>query len=152
MAFKLFKKKGKRACVIGLDGVPHSMLTRLMEQGVMPKTREIMASGVLRSMTVTLPEISSVSWSTFMTGKNPGEHGIFGFTDLKEGAYSLRFPSFRDLQTETIWDRLGRSGLKSIVINQPSTYPAREIPGVLISGFVAIDIDKALYPRKYLAS
>jgi predicted AlkP superfamily phosphohydrolase/phosphomutase len=111
-----------------------------------------MGGGVLRSMTVTLPEISSVSWSTFMTGKNPGEHGVFGFTDLKEGSYDLRFPMFRDIKTETIWDRLGRSGLKSIVVNQPSTYPAREIPGVLISGFVAIDIDKALYPRKYLAS
>ncbi|MEE9270760.1 MAG: alkaline phosphatase family protein [Candidatus Krumholzibacteria bacterium] len=152
MAFKLFKRKGKRACVIGLDGVPHSLLTDLMQRGAMPHTRDIMSQGVLRSMTVTLPEISSVSWSTFMTGKNPGEHGIFGFTDFKAGSYNLRFPSFRDLQTETIWDRLGRSGLKSIVINQPSTYPAREIPGVLISGFVAIDIDKALYPRKYLPS
>jgi predicted AlkP superfamily phosphohydrolase/phosphomutase len=152
MAFKLFKRKGKRACVVGLDGVPHSLLCTLMEGGAMPNTRRILAGGVLRSMTVTLPEISSVSWSTFMTGRNPGEHGIFGFTDLKAHSYDLRFPMFPDLKCETIWDRLGRSGLRSIVVNQPSTYPAREIPGVLISGFVAIDIDKALYPRRYLAS
>jgi predicted AlkP superfamily phosphohydrolase/phosphomutase len=152
MAFKFLKRKAPRACVIGLDGVPHSMLQHLMERGVMPHTRDIVSRGVLRDMTVTLPEISSVSWSTFMTGKNPGEHGIFGFTDLKEGSYSLRFPSFRDLKTDTIWDRLGERDMRSIVINQPSTYPAREIPGVLISGFVAIDMDKALYPRKYLAA
>jgi len=152
MAFKLFKKKGNKACVVGLDGVPHSLLGDMIDRGVMPNTKRIMAGGVLRDMTVTLPEISSVSWSTFMTGKNPGEHGIFGFTDLKENSYDLRFPSFRDLKAETIWDRLGQNGLKSIVVNQPSTYPAREIPGVLISGFVAIDIAKALYPRKYLAS
>ena len=153
MAFRLFKKKsGQRACVVGLDGVPHSLLCDMMERGVMPNTQRIVEGGVLRDMTVTLPEISSVSWSTFMTGKNPGEHGIFGFTDLKDYSYDLRFPSFRDLKTETIWDRMGKNGLKSIVVNQPSTYPAREIPGVLISGFVAIDIDKALYPRKYLAS
>jgi predicted AlkP superfamily phosphohydrolase/phosphomutase len=152
MAFNLFKKKGKKACVIGLDGVPCSLLKDMMERGAMPYTKSLMPDGVLRDMTVSLPEISSVSWSTFMTGKNAGEHGIFGFTDLKENSYDLRFPMFRDLKTETIWDHLGRAGLKSIVINQPSTYPAREIPGVLISGFVAIDIDKALYPRKYLAS
>lgn len=152
MAFKFRKNAPKKACVVGLDGVPHSLLLDMMERGVMPNTRDIIGRGVLRSMTVTLPEISSVSWSTFMTGRNPGEHGIFGFTDLKDNSYDLRFPSFRDLKTETIWDRLGKSGLKSVVINQPSTYPAREIPGVLISGFVAIDIDKALYPRKYLAS
>jgi predicted AlkP superfamily phosphohydrolase/phosphomutase len=152
MAFNLFKKKGKRACVIGLDGVPCSLLEAMMERGAMPYTKSLQASGVLRDMTVSLPEISSVSWSTFMTGKNAGEHGIYGFTDLKDGSYDLRFPSFRDLKTDTIWDHLGRAGLKSVVINQPSTYPAREIDGVLISGFVAIDIDKALYPRKYLAS
>lgn len=149
---KLFKRKARKACVVGLDGVPHSLLLALMESGVMPNTRRIVADGVLRSMTVTLPEISSVSWSTFMTGRNPGEHGIFGFTDLKDGSYDLRFPSFRDLKTETIWDRLGRAGMRSVVVNQPSTYPAREIPGVLISGFVAIDLDKAVYPRRYLPS
>ena len=152
MAFRLFKRKTPKACVIGLDGVPCSLLQRMMEMGVMPNMRDLVGRGTLASMTVSLPEISSVSWSSFMTGKNPGEHGIYGFTDLKDGGYALRFPSFRDLKTETIWDRLGKKGLRSIVINQPSTYPAREIPGVLISGFVAIDLAKALYPRKYLAS
>lgn len=153
MAFKLFKRgKSPKACVVGLDGVPYTLINDMMERGVMPRTREIVQGGALASMTVCLPEISSVSWSTFMTGRSPGEHGIFGFTDLKDGGYGLRFPSFRDVKTPTIWDVLAREGYRSIVINQPSTYPAREIAGVLISGFVAIDLAKALYPRKYLAS
>ena len=151
MAIKLFGRKRKKACVVGLDGVPCTLLQSMMEKGVMPRTASIVSHGTLRSMTVTLPEISSVSWSTFMTGKNPGEHGIFGFTDLKEGTYELRFPSFRDLKSETIWDIVGKAGGRSVVINQPSTYPAREIPGVLISGFVSIDIDKAVYPKSHLA-
>jgi predicted AlkP superfamily phosphohydrolase/phosphomutase len=148
---KLFGRKKKQVCVVGLDGVPCTLLQTMMETGVMPRTREIVSRGVLRSMTVTLPEISSVSWSTFMTGKNPGEHGIFGFTDLKKGTYDLRFPTFRDLRAETIWDLVGRSGGRSVVVNQPSTYPAREIPGVLISGFVSVDIDKSVQPKKHLA-
>ena len=153
MAFKLFGKKNKkRACVVGLDGVPCTLLQDMMERGVMPNTKKILEGGVLRDMTVSLPEISSVSWSTFMTGKNSGEHGIFGFTDLKEGTYDMTFPQFKDVKTETIWDVLGEHDMRSIVINQPSTYPAREMPGVLISGFVAIELAKALYPRKYLAS
>ena len=148
---KLFGRKKKQACVVGLDGVPCTLLRTMMESGVMPRTREIVARGALRSMTVTLPEISSVSWSTFMTGKNPGEHGIFGFTDLKPGTYDLRFPNFRDLRTETIWDLIGKRGGRSMVVNQPSTYPAREIPGVLISGFVSIDMDKSVQPKRHLA-
>jgi predicted AlkP superfamily phosphohydrolase/phosphomutase len=150
MGLRLFKRKDKHACVIGLDGVPCTLLEWMIKAGVMPRTGEIVSKGKLTAMTVTLPEISSVSWSTFMTGKNPGEHGIFGFTDLKKGSYALRFPSFSDLRTPTIWDVLGGKGMKSVVINQPSTYPARRIPGVLVSGFVAIDLGRSVTPPMHL--
>ena len=85
-----------------------------------------------------------------MTGKNPGEHGIFGFTDLKNEGYGIRFPSFGDLRGPTIWDRLGDKGMRSVVINQPSTYPARPIPGLLVSGFVAIDLARSVSPAEHI--
>jgi predicted AlkP superfamily phosphohydrolase/phosphomutase len=144
------KESYKRACVVGLDGVPHSMLTRFMDSGVMPSLRDIVAKGSIASMSVTLPEISSVSWSSFMTGKNPGEHGIFGFTDLQEGTYKTVFPNYKDLKTETMWERLGKAGMRSVVINQPATYPARPLHGALVSGFVAIQLERSVFPAKYL--
>jgi len=139
-------KKKKRVCVVGLDGTPHSLLTKLAADGVMPAIGNIIARGSLNRMKVSIPEISSVSWSSFMTGTNPAEHGIFGFIDLKQGSYRLRFPSFRDLRVPTFWDRLGEGRKRCVVINQPSTYPARPFPGVLISGFVALDLKKAVFP------
>ncbi|MCK5618347.1 MAG: alkaline phosphatase family protein [Candidatus Krumholzibacteria bacterium] len=150
MVKKWYKQPSQKACVVGLDGVPHSMITRFTEAGVMPNLRDIASRGRITSMSVTLPEISSVSWSSFMTGKNPGEHGIFGFTDLREGSYKQTFPSFRDLKTETIWDRIGEAGMSSVVINQPATYPARPIHGALVSGFVAVKLDRSVFPSKYL--
>ncbi len=143
----LFKRKNKKhVCVIGLDGVPYPLLQDLSQKGVMPQFSELITAGHLHRMKASLPEISSVSWTDFMTGTNPGTHGIFGFTDLKPGSYDLRFPNFRDVQVETFWDRLGKLNKKSVVINQPSTYPARRINGVLISGFVAIEMSKAVFP------
>ena len=142
MSPQRYKQSAKKACVVGLDGVPHSMLTRFMDSGVMPNLRDIVAKGRIASMSVTLPEISSVSWSSFMTGKNPGEHGIFGFTDLQEGTYKTGFPNFRDLKCDTMWDRLGQAKMKSVVINQPATYPARPIHGALVSGFVAVQLER----------
>jgi len=150
MALKWFQQASGRACVIGLDGVPHSMLVKFMEAGVMPRFKELAARGRMTSMTVSLPEISSVSWTTFMTGRNPGEHGIFGFTDLHPGTYKMSFPSFRDVRTDTIWDRLGSKKMRSVVINQPATYPARPIHGALVSGFVAVHLDKSIFPSRYL--
>jgi len=140
------KKKKKRVCVIGLDGVPHYLLLNLARKGVMPTARRLIESGHLHKMKASLPEISSVSWTNFMTGSNPGTHGIFGFTDFKKNSYDIRFPNYLDVKKERFWDLIGNQNKKCIVINQPSTYPARKINGVLISGFVAIDLAKAVYP------
>jgi predicted AlkP superfamily phosphohydrolase/phosphomutase len=148
----LKKKKKTRACVIGLDGVPYSLVLELAERGVTPSLAGLFKDGHLHRMKASLPEISAVSWTDFMTGTNSGEHGIFGFTDFKPGSYALRFPNFLDVQRETLWDILGKTGKRAIVLNQPSTYPARRLNGVLISGFVALDLARAVYPLSYKAA
>ena len=149
----LFQKKKKtRACVIGLDGVPYSLILELTARGVMPSLADLLKSGHLHRMKASLPEISAVSWTDFMTGTDSGEHGIFGFTDLKPGSYALRFPNFMDVKKETLWDVLGKTGKRSIILNQPSTYPARPLNGVLVSGFVALDLAKAVYPLSQKAA
>ncbi|MBN2408420.1 MAG: alkaline phosphatase family protein [Candidatus Aminicenantes bacterium] len=148
----LFKKqKRRRACVIGLDGVPHSLINKLAEDGIMPGMAGLLKSGHLHRMKASLPEISAVSWTDFMTGADSGSHGIFGFTDLKSGSYEMRFPNFSNVRQETIWDVLGKRGRRSIIINQPSTYPARPLDGILIAGFVALDLAKAVYPASQKA-
>ncbi len=146
------KKKKKRVFVLGLDGVPYSLLQDLASRDIMPSVKNLIESGHLHKMKASLPEISAVSWTDFMTGSNSGTHGIFGFTDLKPDTYDMRFPNFHDLKTTTFWDTLGKRKKRSIVINQPSTYPAREINGILISGFVAIDLAKAVYPPDFRSS
>ncbi len=140
------KEKENRVCVIGLDGVPYELLLDLGKKGVMSTVGRIIDSGHLHKMKASLPEISAVSWTSFMTGTNPGTHGIFGFTDLKPKSYETRFPNFSDVKVPTFWDTLGERGKRTVIINQPSTYPARPVNGVLISGFVAIDLAKAVFP------
>ncbi len=145
--FSRRKSRGKpRAVVVGLDGVPFSLLESLISKGRLRNMAGLFQRGYFGRMEVSIPEISSVSWSSFMTGTNCGQHGIFGFMDLRPRTYELFFPNFLSLRVPTIWDELGRLNKRSVVINLPSTYPAREIPGVLISGFVAIDLSKAVFP------
>ncbi|MBP7147601.1 MAG: alkaline phosphatase family protein [Acidobacteria bacterium] len=145
-------KRGGRVCVVGLDGVPVGLLSRLAQSGVMPNMARLIGQGHLHQMKASLPEISSVSWTSFMTGANPGQHGVFGFTDLQDRSYRVRFPNYNDVKIPTIWDRLAERGRKSIVINQPSTYPARKIEGALVSGFVAIELARAVHPLTHLAA
>lgn len=145
---KLIGRRKARMLVVGLDGVPFTLVKKLSEKGVMPNIAKHAAKGEghFRQMDVSIPEISSVSWASFMTGANPARHGIFGFTDLKPHSYNIHFPSYPDLKTETLWDTLGKEGKRTTVLNLPGTYPAREHNGMLVSGFVAIDLKRAVHP------
>ncbi len=144
-------KGKKKLLVIGLDGVSHEMLSGGEGRpSLLPRLKGFFASGSLSPLAASSPEISAVSWSSFMTGTQAGEHGIYGFVDLAPGSYQYRFPDFRDLKAEPFFCELGARGLRSVIINLPATYPARPIPGVLISGFVALDLEKAVYPARYL--
>ncbi len=144
---KLRKKARPRAVVVGLDGMPYTLLEDLAKAGRIPNMASMFGSGYFGQMNVCIPEISSVSWSSFMTGSQPGEHGIFGFMDLEPGTYKMYFPNFSHLRAPTFWDDLAQRDKKTVVINMPATYPARKINGALVSGFVAIDINKAVYPH-----
>jgi len=134
----------KRVIIIGLDGMPYRLIRHLAAEGVMPNTGMLARDGVLTQMASSIPAISSVAWSSVITGVNPGEHGIFGFTDVASGTYRMTFPNFQNLKAPPFW-KTGANG-RSVIINVPSTFPAAELDGVLIAGFVALDLRRSTYP------
>lgn len=147
----MFTKKLKKPKVVifGLDGVPYDLIKDLSERGVMPAFSRLIKEGIFCKMASSIPEVSSVAWSCIITGKNPGEHGIYGFVDLRPGGYKLFFPNFNSLKVKPFWERW--DNLRSAIINVPNTYPARPLNGILISGFVALDLEKATYPRNLVS-
>jgi predicted AlkP superfamily phosphohydrolase/phosphomutase len=138
----------QRVAVLGLDGVPFSLLKKLFDGGVMPNLAAAARSGAFLSMETTLPPVSSVAWTSFMTGKNPGDHGIFGFTDVKRDRIELHLPSFDDIRCPPLWQRL--PGKRSVVVNLPFTYPARPLNGALIAGFVVPVFERSVYPANLI--
>ena len=138
----------KRTVIIGLDGMPYHLIKDLAEASVMPHTRALIKNGVFRQMASSIPEISSVAWSSIITGGNPGQHGIFGFTDIPLHTYRLSYPNFNDLLMSPFWKHKGHG--RAVIINVPFTYPAARLNGVLIAGFVALDLRRAVYPTSLL--
>ena len=94
-----------RMVIVGLDGMPFHLIRDLAQSGVMPNTKEIIQDGTFTQMESSIPEISSVAWSSVITGTNPGCHGIFGFTDVSDGTYRLSFPNFSSLKMSPFWNR-----------------------------------------------
>ncbi len=133
--------------MVGIDGVPYEMIKELSDKGIMKNFSKLREEGSFLKMKSSVPAVSSASWSTIITGKNPGEHGVYGFTDFIKGSYTTRFCDFRRLKSPAFWHR---NRGKFVILNVPSTYPARKLNGCHVSGFVSPYLDKAVYPSKHL--
>lgn len=138
----------KRTVIIGIDGVPFSQIKALADKEVMPNMKDLIREGHFSSMRSSIPDVSSVSWSTIITGQGPGVHGIYGFTHIIPGTYTLSFPNFQALKAPPFWKR--GDDRRYVIINVPFTYPASELNGFLVAGFVALDMKRAVFPSTYL--
>ena len=141
-------KGKKRTVIIGLDGVPYRLIENFCQTGIMAETQKLIDKGIFMKMESSIPEISSVAWSSIITGKNPGEHGIFGYTDIPLGTYRLSFPNFVNLKAEPFWQKDKTN--RSIILNVPSTFPVKPINGIHISGFVSLDLERSVYPKSLI--
>ncbi len=145
------KSKSRRVVVIGLDGTPYTFFRKAMAEGHMPNLARLVEEGSFRRINSVYPTVSSVAWSSFMTGRNPGQHNIYGFIDRQPGTYKTYIPTSRAMKTDTLWEILSRAGKKVIVVNVPVTYPPRPVNGILVGGFLSPNVDKATYPPEKAA-
>lgn len=137
-----------RALVIGLDGMPRTLLHELAERGLVPHLSRLLDQGHCAELQAPLPEISSTSWASFLTGANPARHGIFGFVDLVQDGYGTYFPNVSNLASPPIWQYAEDAGLRTLCLNVPGTYPAPDMDGVVVSGFVSPNFDRAVAPAR----
>ena len=139
-----------RVVVLGLDGVSVSLLHQLVSDGVMPHCERLLREGALKPMESVHPPLSSVAWTSFFTGVNPGAHRIFGFFESQIDACDLWFQDLTSVRAPAIWEILQAAGKRTVSLNLPGTYPAPPFNGVMISGFIAPELSKSVYPKVLL--
>ena len=131
----------QRVLIIGLDGATFDVIGPLMDEGWMPRLREAVRGGASGILCSTTPPITPAAWTTFLTGKQPGSHGILDFERYDPPTNTLRFNSTRTLEhVRNLWQILGDEGLRIGSVNVPMTYPASPVNGFLISGFETPDV------------
>jgi predicted AlkP superfamily phosphohydrolase/phosphomutase len=131
----------RRVLIIGLDGATFDVLEPMMARGRMPRLAALVqggASGVLNS---TLPPVTPAAWTTFMTGKGPGRHGIVDFERYDLRTNRLIFNSTIEIREKTMWEILSERGFRVGSINLPMTYPPKKVNGFMISGFDAPSLE-----------
>lgn len=137
------RQRKKRVVVIGLDGVPFTYIHQLFRAGELPNFRALAGEGMLVQMDTTVPNVSSVAWSSFMTGQNPGKHNIYGFVDRQPGSLKTFIPTSRTMRSQAIWEVLSAAGKRVFAMNVPVTYPSRQVNGIIVGCFLSPSVEKA---------
>jgi predicted AlkP superfamily phosphohydrolase/phosphomutase len=77
--------------VVGIDGMDPILLQQFVDKGVMPNFEKLIATGSFSPLGTSIPPQSPVAWSNFITGMDPGGHGIFDFIHRDPATYLPKF-------------------------------------------------------------
>ncbi len=122
--------------MIGLDGVPFDLIRRWAQAGHLPNLASLIRGGVFGPLSSTMPPTSGPSWSSFVTGKNPGKTGIYDFLYRRQGSYVFPPVNAGMRSGRSLWSLLSEHGRRVAVVNIPISYPVESVNGVLISGWM----------------
>ena len=134
--------------IIGLDGATFDLIKPWAAEDKLPTLARLMQEGVHGDLESTLPPVTSPAWPTFMTGKNPGKHGVFDFIRPRAGSFDMVNAS--QIHGKLLWEILSEAGYSVGVLNVPITYPPRPVNGYMVPGLLAPDQGKTVYPADLL--
>lgn len=124
-----------RFLLIGIDGADYAIVRRFMDEGLLPRLGAIAEAGAWGPARSTVPPVTPPAWTTMMTGKNPGRHGVFDFVPMTSDALDTPIAARR--KAMTVWRALSDRGYRVGTFNLPGTYPPEELSAFQISGFDA---------------
>lgn len=130
-----------KVIVIGLDGGTFDLIDPWVDSGYLPNLARLFQNGCRARLESVILPFTPQAWSSFMTGMNPGNHGVFGFKEKTEGQYAFQFVNNRSIKAKTLWRHLSECGKRSILVNIPMTYPPEAIEGIVVGGMDSPGID-----------
>jgi predicted AlkP superfamily phosphohydrolase/phosphomutase len=126
-----------------MDGATFTVLNDLTadsgEGPVMPFMAGIFAKGARAKLRSTPNPLTPPAWVSLMTGRSPGNHGVFDFIRAEERGDDVFFTLYdsRDCKVETIWSIASRQGKRVAALNFPFTAPPpKDLKGFMVPGFV----------------
>jgi len=147
----------RRVLVVGLDGATFDVILPMIAAGRLPVLGRLLETGAWGELRSTLPPLSPVAWSSFLTGKNPGRHGIFGFEEIEIGGAGA-LPANPHGQNEraarragydfrpvvagrrghrTLWRIASDHSRRIVALDIPFSYPPEPVNGCLVAGYGA---------------
>lgn len=157
-----------RVVVLGIDGMDPDVLRDVLAK-YPDRTRHLkrlVDEGGLHELGTSIPPQSPVAWSNFITGTDPGAHGVFDFIHRdpvsRAPASSVtksdaptnvplvagwQFPlggaSDSNRSGKAFWRVLAEHGVPAFVWRMPANFPVEPAEGLSFSGMMTPAIDSA---------
>ena len=158
----------ERVVVLGIDGLDPEVLLETIDRypDRMRAFTRLIEEGGLHMLGTSTPPQSPVAWSNFITGMDPGGHGIFDFihrdpvtrkpapgsVKVVAGSHvplwgEWQFPIGGDTPSnrsgESFWVTLARHGVPADVWRMPANFPVEPAEGLSFPGMMTPTLDSA---------
>lgn len=158
------KDTAVKVLIIGMDGLDPNITAQLIKAGRLPHFQRLAAQGGFSPLGTSIPPQSPVAWSNFITGQDPGGHGIFDFmhrdpeiylpifsgTSSKEPKKTLKVGQWvlplsggevRLLRKgKAFWQVLEEHDIPAVISRMPANYPPAKTKQHTLSGMGTPDI------------
>ena len=150
---------GQKVIVLGIDGFDHQLTRELLAAGRLPNLARLAQQGGFTPLATSTPPLSPVAWSTFITGLDPGAHGIFDFIHREPDTLASFLSTSRTVPPgriltlgpwqfplssgrvellrggEAFWEVLEARGIETTIVRMPANFPpsgkaTRELSGM----------------------
>ena len=133
--------KPRKVFVIGLDcAAPELIFDRWRAD--LPNLSFLSDNGISGELQSCIPAITVPAWSSMLSGKDPGQLGIYGFRNRADHSYDNMFiATGNHIREKRVWDYVSEAGKRSIVVGVPQTYPVRPLNGYMVSGLLTPGVE-----------
>ncbi len=156
----------RKVLILGIDGMDPRLLQRYMDLGEMPNFSGFIGRDNFLPLRTSIPPQSPVAWANFITGMDPGGHGIFDFIHRRPENFDLYLSTSRTVDApedkkiqigkwviplesgdvellrggRPFWEYLEDAGVPCTIFRVPSNFPPEEGKARTFSGMGTPDL------------
>src|SRR6476659_9902744 len=124
--------------LLQFDSASEELIQRMLEEGQLPNLDSLRSRGRWQPLEPPANLFQSATYPTLYTGMELGEHGLYSAFPWSGPDQRVRF-MHRFPKPQTIWDRLTRSGRRSLIVDPYLAWAPERMEGMFLSGWEFTD-------------
>lgn len=126
----------RKVILIGVDGLDKNEILQWLQNGELNTFSGLSTGGDYHDLASTHPPWTPCAWPSLLSGRNPGQHGVFDF--FTADGYDKQLIDRSSVDSSYVFEAADAEGRTSIAINYPVTHPAPSLEnGAVVPGYLA---------------